>query len=41
MKKFNIPEGKKLGENLKKIENYWINNNFKISDKELEKIVNN
>ena len=38
MKKFNIPQGKKVGQNLKIIEDYWINNNFKISDKELEKI---
>ena len=29
------------GENLKLAEDYWINNNFKISDKELEKIVKN
>jgi len=41
MKKFDIPQGKKVGENLKLIEDYWINNNFKISDKELEKIVKN
>ena len=41
MKKFNIPQGKKLGENLKLIEDYWINNNFEISEKELEKIVKN
>ena len=39
MKKFNIPQGKKVGQNLKIIEDYWINNNFKISDKELEKII--
>ena len=41
MKKFDIPQGKKVGENLKLIDDYWINNNFKISDKELEKIVKN
>ena len=41
MKKFDIPQGKKVGENLKLVEDYWINNNFKISDKELEKIVKN
>ena len=39
MKKFNLSEGKKLGDNLKIVEEYWINNNFKISDKELDKIV--
>ena len=41
MKKFDIPQGKKVGENLRLIEDYWINNNFKISDKEIEKIVKN
>ena len=41
MKKFNISQGKKLGENLKKIEDYWINNNFKITDKDIKKIVKN
>ena len=41
MTKYNIPEGKKLGSKLKLIEEFWINNNFKISDKEVQKIVNN
>ena len=41
MKKFDIPQGKKLGKNLKLIEDYWLNNNFEISDKELEKIIKN
>ena len=39
MKKFNFTEGKKLGENLKILEDYWINNNFKINEKDIEKIV--
>ena len=41
MKKFDIPQGKKVGENLKLVEDYWINNNFKISDKNLKKILEN
>ncbi len=41
MKKFDIPQGKKLGENLKLIEDFWINNNFKISEEQIEKIVKN
>jgi len=41
MEKYNIPEGKKLGNILKAIEEVWINNNFKISDKEVQKIVSN
>ena len=40
-KKFNIPQGKKLGENLKLIEDFWINNNFKISEEQIEKIIKN
>ena len=39
MKKFNFAEGKKLGENLKILEDYWINNNFKINEKDIKKIV--
>ena len=39
MKKFNFTEGKKLGENLKILENYWINNNFKINEKDIKKII--
>ena len=41
MTKYNIPEGKKLGEKLKKIENRWVDNNFKISETEVQKIINN
>ena len=31
----------KIHDKLKLIEEFWINNNFKISDKEVQKIVNN
>ena len=41
MTKYNIPEGKELGVKLKKIEELWVDNNFKINEKEIEKIVNN
>ncbi len=41
IKNFGIPEGKKVGEKLKEIENIWINNNFNISDKNLKKILEN
>ena len=41
MSKFNIPEGKILGEKLKLIESAWIENNFKISEKQIENIINN
>ena len=39
--KFNFKEGKELGAKLKEIEEFWIKNSFKISDKELNKIINN
>ena len=41
MTKFNIPEGKQLGTKLKIIEEEWVKNNFKISDKQITYIVNN
>ena len=41
IEKFNYKEGKELGDKLKEIEEFWIENSFKISDKELNKIVNN
>ncbi len=39
MKKYQIPEGKILGEKLKKIETEWVNNNFRISDNQIKKII--
>jgi len=41
MKKYKIPEGKLIGEKLKQIENEWIKNNFKISDQQVDNIINN
>jgi len=41
MTKYNIPEGKELGEKLKKIENKWVDNNFEISETEVQEIINN
>ena len=40
MKKYNIPEGKQLGEKLKIIEKEWVKNNFKISDQQIDNIIN-
>ena len=40
MTKYNIPEGKDLGLKLKQIENKWVDNNFTISEKEVEKLIN-
>ena len=39
--KFNYKEGKELGKKMREIEDFWIENSFKISDKELNKIINN
>ena len=41
MEKYNIPKGKELGSKLKMIEEVWSENNFQISQKEVEKIINN
>ena len=39
IEKFNISEGKLLGIKLKKIEEKWINNDFKVSEKEVSQVV--
>tara|TARA_B100000579_G_scaffold115042_1_gene92172 strand:- start:141 stop:1415 length:1275 start_codon:yes stop_codon:yes gene_type:complete len=41
IEKFNFKEGKELGAKLKEIEDFWVENSFKISDQELNKIVKN
>ena len=39
MTRYKIPEGRQLGSMLKLIEEEWIRNNFKISDKQIDSIV--
>ena len=39
MTKYNIPQGKTLGNKLKLIEEIWVNNSFNISDKQVQKII--
>ena len=41
MTKFNIPEGKQLGLKLKLVEEEWVKNNFDISDKQINNIIDN
>ena len=41
MKKYKIPEGKMLGQKLQIIEEEWVKNDFKISDQDVDNIVNN
>ena len=40
MEKYNFPEGKNLGNKLKIIEEEWVNNNFELTDKQINKIIN-
>ena len=40
MKKYKIPEGKRLGEKLKIIEEVWVKNDFKISNQQVDNIIN-
>tara|TARA_B100000900_G_scaffold100982_1_gene83623 strand:- start:1156 stop:2430 length:1275 start_codon:yes stop_codon:yes gene_type:complete len=41
MEKYQIKEGKVLGDKLKSIEEKWVDNNFKLSEKQIDKIVSN
>ena len=37
---YNLKEGRELGVFLKELELIWIDNNFKISDEEIKKVIN-
>ena len=37
MQRFNLKEGRELGQKLKHLENIWVNNSFSISEKDIEK----
>ena len=39
MENYQIAEGKSLGTKLKTIEEEWVNNNFKLSEKQIDKIL--
>ena len=39
MEKYEIPEGKSLGNKLKDIEKEWVNNDFKLTEKQISKII--
>ena len=41
MNKYNMSQGKMLGEKLKLIEEEWVENNFQISNQQVENIINN
>ena len=36
MERYNLKEGKELGQKLKHLENLWVENNFNISEKEVK-----
>ena len=41
IEEYNLKEGKELGTTLKKIEDLWVQNNFKITNQEVNRIINN
>ena len=41
MRDFNLKEGRDLGNKLKKLENIWVDNNFKITEKEIKEVIFN
>ena len=41
IEEYNLKEGKELGAKLKKIEDVWVQNNFKITNQEVNRIINN
>ena len=41
IEEYNLKEGRELGTKLKKIEDVWVQNNFKITNQEVSRIVNN
>ena len=41
IEEYNLKEGKELGTKLKKIEDTWVQNNFKITNQEVNRIINN
>jgi len=41
IEKYQLTEGKELGEKLEMIKEVWVDNSFNISEKEIQKIVSN
>ena len=39
--KYNVKEGKEFGQKIKLLENIWLNNSFKLSNKEIDNVFNN
>ena len=39
MERYDIPEGKNIGNKLKILEEEWVNNNFELTNKQINKII--
>ncbi len=41
LEKYNLKEGKEFGQKIRLLEDLWLNNNFKLSNKEIDNVLNN
>ena len=41
LEKYNLKEGKEFGEKIRLLEVLWLNNSFKLSNKEIDNVLNN
>ena len=41
MNKYNLSEGRELGQKIKRLESIWVDNNFKISNSEIDRVFSN
>ncbi len=41
LEKYNLKEGKEFGQKIKLLEDLWLNNNFKLNNKEIDNVLNN
>ena len=41
LEKYNLKEGKEFGQKIRLLEDLWLNNSFKLSNKEIENVLNN
>ena len=41
LEKYNLKEGKEFGQKIRLLEDLWLNNSFKLSNKEIDNVLNN
>ena len=41
VEKYNIKEGKEFGQKIRLLEDLWLNNSFKLSNKEIDNVLKN